>query len=271
MASPPLPIITLAPPPGLSSSKAPPEFDMSMFPTIICAVICGFFFSATIWLHNSKKKVFMDDEHDSHGEDELHDVEHGTDIGYQDSRFHDPNLQPGPAYGGGGAPPHQPYSPQRSNRPSDWSHTIPTDSLGKSALYESGNRSGPSSSLSYSTAPSHTTPPSSGIGRHGTPIRQPGPRPIARSASPPPPLPPFNPRYLRSSSDTGERDQDVGPRAGWQIDNDQSDSGLTEWTTDGRGSSSRVELGSEYLGSVVTGFDVDRPLTGDYTDVGRGI
>jgi hypothetical protein len=238
MPSTAIPTITLAPPPGLASYTAPPEIDTPIIAPIICAMIIAFSFFMTLWFHNTKKPVFMQDGPDpvSDEEAEPHDVEHAHPV-----RAQDPSTQ----YVASTARPDPANLPQRSgtNKVSDWSHSIGVAAFPEPQMemQRYGNDSiRPSSSVSWSNGP-----PTSRLEGN---VNPPFP-PVPRSASPSPSPTDFEPRAMPA----GQRDT-------WNT-------GVTEASTQAWSEPSTFKLGSEYEGSVMEGLGPGRPLTEDYTNI----
>jgi hypothetical protein len=249
MPSTAIPTITLAPPPGLASYKAPPQIDTPIIAPIICAMIIVFSFFMTLWFHNTKKPVFMQDGPGPVGDEEAepHDVEHAHSVRAQDPSIHEAAVQSGPQYVASTARPDPANLPQRSgtNKVSDWSHSIGTiyHPNQQMEMQMQGNGSHglrPSSSVSWSNGP-----PTSRLECSANP---PFP-PILHSTSPPPLPLNFDPRAMPA----GQRDTMY--------------TDITEATTQVWSEPSTFNLGSEYDGSVMEGLGPGRPLTEDYTKI----
>ncbi|KAF2691838.1 hypothetical protein K458DRAFT_448566 [Lentithecium fluviatile CBS 122367] len=253
---------------------------MTILPTVVCAAVFGFLLFALVFLHKTNKEIVLDDEYDKdlYRGTVFEDVENSSGAGPPEPATDIANFEPGPEYENLPPMPKQVYPPLRSNSPSDWSHTIGSFEFERQR--ESTDQSGPSSGLSYSTAHSRQSPHTSSTGHahNNTPVRSHPPLPT----QPHYPVSPLslNERSLPSRPNEDQNSNAPPGRAKGQEDNrmlttgrntnrDSIFSDLTGTTNDGRGSPSRLMLGSAYDGSEITA-NSNRALSEDYTGLGRG-
>lgn len=251
MSSTSAPTITLVPPPRLAPQKLPPDFDMTLFPTIISTVIFGAIFFATVWLYNSKKEVLLPDEYD---------LEIYSDMGPEDVEMHggiSPQLQPGPEYVDSVVVPNRTFATQASKQPADWSHAIGTDNSGKQ-LHGSAEHSGPSSGFIYTP---HSSPQTGGTS--GDPYAAKQPRPLASPTRPPPAMAAYSGQ--QKSPATLKPAAWPAPGASGAREVTGGNSVFTGMTASEE--PSQLPLGPEYVGSEVTGLEQGGPLSEDYTAV----
>jgi hypothetical protein len=279
MSSAAIPTIVLASPPGLASLKGPPDFGLSLLPTVVSIVVVLCIAFATIWLHNSEKTLILENEYNQamHAGEDI--ANNRTGYGVSMHHHHLPpstvRLQPGPEYGSPEMPA-QAFMPphiQQPRRPSEWSHTIGTDNLNRGYSRENGENTDPRSGIGYNTPSSQHSVPSSGPGQSRTPIQR--PKSKQRLYPPMPPLPKQAPIY--DGSHTNAQHLGLSGRAEWQGGNGMFGTGresmMSDWTVttnDGNSSPSQLVLGSEYQGSMFTDVNPARPLSENYTAISRG-